>query len=69
MVIVTSHHPPIDRTFRQRGCGYVWLVYLLGQPRRRIGDDYRLSDLINLKVRSENIQVGLCQFLKTELPK
>ena len=27
------------------------------------------SVLINLKVRSANIQVGLCQFLKTELPK
>ena len=38
----TFNHLPIDRTFRQRGCGSIWPVYLYGQSRQRIGDDYRL---------------------------
>ena len=40
----TIHHLSIDRTFRQRGCGSIWPVYLYGQSRQRIGDDYRLSN-------------------------
>lgn len=46
-----------------------YFIYRKIDVLRSLGSaDLNPTELINLKVRAENIQVGLCQFLKTDSP-